>query len=446
MNERPPRNDVQAERAVLAGVLAGGVNALDVCREVGLRAAHFYQPGHEELFAMCERLAAQGVAVDPVTVSGAMNQEERRKLLPLLPDLVTQVPLVTALSWHAQQVVDLAALRELQAAGVRIQQYGDTAPVDARREALERSRAALDAVEVPEQRETASRISELVPQVLGDMESEHKRGLSTGLPDLDALLGGGPAPGQTFVLGARPSVGKTMLGMNMVRAACEAGEEAVVFSLEMTRHELTQRFLAMVSGVPLQKIRSGSQHGELGEGAWGKVAKATSEMAEWALTIDDDASMTVADMRSRLRKVTRKGRRVGLIAIDYVQLVRPTDPRIPRQEQVAGVSSAVKALSKDFGCPVLLLAQLSRATEQRRTAMPMLSDLRESGALENDADIVVLMHLEKEGDDMQLVVAKNRQGERGSVTLGWQPGLMRAVPNAWSAADAALWEQRMGGR
>jgi replicative DNA helicase len=225
-------------------------------------------------------------------------------------------------------------------------------------------------------------------------------------------------PGHTIVVGARPSVGKSMLGCNLAMAACRRGVPTALFSHEMTSHELMQRMISCEAGVPLTNIRLGS----LNEGHWEAVARATERIRQWPLVIDDEASMTIADYRARLRKLTRR-RKAGLVISDYVQLVRPLDPRLPREQQVSQTSAGAKALAKDFGLPVVILAQLSRATESRKDAIPILSDLRESGSLENDADTVLLMHRTDNG--MEIHVAKNRHGQTGVAYVDWQPAIMR---------------------
>jgi replicative DNA helicase len=440
IEDRSPRQDREAEKAVLGAVLIGGVGALDRCRQQGLRGEHFYEPRHELLWNTAARLAAQGVAVDHMTLMAALGDREQKQVADLLPSLPGAAAYIGNLEWHARSIADAYALRALAEAGHEISRLAQIAPLDKKREALERARGELDKVEVPEERESAATLAALVPEVLDEVESGTRRGLTTGFPELDDMLSGGPAPGQSVVIGARPSVGKTMLGCNLLRTACLSGEQSVMFSLEMTRHELTQRFLSLESGVPLSRIRMGSLRDE----DWEQVAKSTAVLQEWPLVIDDEASMTVPDMRSRLRKITRTGHRVRLVCVDYVQLVRPVDMRVPREQQVAGISAGIKRLAKDFACPVVVLAQLSRASQSRRGAKPVLSDLRESGALENDADIVVLMHHPKPDADMELLVAKNRQGERGSVEVVWKPKVMRALPPESSLVDAQLWAQRMG--
>lgn len=320
---------------------------------------------------------------------------------------------------HSQAIIDAYSLRALGEAGRKILQIVDTAPLSQSREALERARSAIDAVEVPEEAESISTAGELVPRLLDSMQDGTPRGVSTGLGDLDRLLGGGLGRGQTIVVGARPSVGKSMLGCNLAASASKAGVPTVVFSHEMTKEELMQRLVARETGVELTRIRSG----RLSEEDWERIARASSQIAEWPLLIDDASAMTVADYRARLRKLARR-RRPGLVISDYLQLIKPEDPRLPREQQVSGISASSKALAKDFRLPFVLLAQLSRATEHRRNSRPQLSDLRESGAIENDADVVALMY-QKDPTEMEIDIAKNRQGERGTVELYWHPRTMR---------------------
>ena len=415
-----PRHDDAAERAVLGSILLGGTDVLDEVRQTGIRPEHFYQPRHEELLRICGRLAAAGGAIDAQTLLATMTVEEMRHCGggDYLLELVQAGSYRGMATVHAQLVIDCAVLRALEEAGRRTVQFARTAPLDRRREALEQARAALDAVEAPEERTTLHSAPDLLPRVLDGMEAEKVYGVSTGLPELDDYLAGGMGPGHTIVVGARPSVGKSMLGCHFAMAACRRGVPTALFSHEMTSIELMQRMLSCESGVPLTNIRLG----KLNEDQWGAVARATDRINQWPLVIDDEARMTIADYRARLRKLTRR-RKAGLIVSDYVQLVRPLDPRLPREQQVSQTSAGAKALAKDFGVPFVILAQLSRATEARKDAVPVLSDLRESGSLENDADTVMLLHAR--GNEMEIHVAKNRHGQTGSALVGWNPKIMR---------------------
>lgn len=416
-----PRQDQEAERAVVGAVLMGGAPALDKARGVGLRAEHFYVPMHEMLWGVMEGLAAAGRPIDRASIVATLTADQKRMVgTPhIFADLLTEASMKPMVEVHAEIVVDSFSLRRLAEAGIRIGQLAQAAPLDRSREALERARAALDAVEVPEENKTIASAGEMLPGLIDEIEDGKPRGISTGIGDLDRLLGGGLGRGQSIVVGARPSVGKTMLGCHLARTAAKQGVPTIFFSHEMTRSELMQRLLSAETGVHLTRIRGGM----LEEDDWERIARAQAQIMDWPLLIDDQSSATVADYRSRLRALAR-GRRPRLLVSDYLQLVKPDDPRIPRQEQVSGISASIKALAKDFELPAVVLAQLSRATEQRRNSRPILSDLRESGAIENDADIVMLMH-QREAGKMDVEVAKHRQGERGMTELYWHPRNMR---------------------
>lgn len=429
IDDRTPRQDLDAERSVLGAILLAGVGAYDAAREAGLRAEHFYDMRHEVIFRASGRLAARSEPIDATTLGRSLTGDEKRTIGDprVLLDLVTNASLsVDRVTWHAASIVDAACLRQLAEAGIRISQFAATAPLDQRRDALERSRVALDAVEIPEEVESLQSAAELLPAVLDGMEHVGPRGVSTGIPGLDELLGGGLGRGQTVVIGARPSVGKSMLGVNLAAAAASAGVATMVFSHEMTRTELMQRFISRESGVPLTRVRSG----KLVEEDWNRIGRATGRIDGWPLFIDDESGMTVADYRARIRKAQRRRRKPALVVSDYLQLVKPADRAISREQQVAQISGDCKALSKDFDLPLVMLAQLSRAAEQRRDSRPVLSDLRESGAIENDADVVALLHQEDD-NEMELNVAKNRHGERGQVMLSWLPQVMRCTERAW---------------
>jgi replicative DNA helicase len=418
MSDVPPHDD-QAERAVIGAVILGGVEKLDAVRGTGLQGSMFYQPRHETIWHACEALAARGEALDHETLLASLPNQQRGALAPYLPELIAEGSRPGALEWHARIIADAAVLRALAGAGERIIQLAQSAPLDRRREAVERARVALDLVEIPEEAAELAMAEDLLPAILDRIEDGQPRGIPTGIRPLDSLLGGGMGSGQSIVVAARPSVGKTMLGCNLAAAACREQVPTVFFSHEMTRDELMQRFLALEANVALTRIRAGA----ISEDEWGRIARATDKISKWPLFIDDSSRMTVADYRARMRKLARR-RTVQLVVSDYLQLVKPEDPRLPREQQVASSSAGLKALAKDFGLPVVTLAQLGRGVEQRRSAKPVLSDLRESGSIENDADVVVLLHQPSE-NLVEAHVAKNRQGERGMVKLTWLPAVMR---------------------
>lgn len=419
---RLPRQQLDAERGVLGAVLVAGVDAMDELLQAGLQGRHFYLPAHEALYGAAERLAAQGSAIDYRLLGGALTQQERRTVGDprAMIELVSAASPVPYLAAHAEQIIAAWTLRELSTRALRIQQFVEAAPLNKSREALELARVELDMVESPQEAESMLSARELLPLLLDEMESQKPRGVSTGFSDLDHLLGGGLGRGQSIVIGARPSVGKSMLGVNLASAAARKGVPTVIFSHEMTRSELMQRIISRETGVPLSRLRAGA----LTEQDWERVSRAYAKLQDWPLHIDDESSMTVADYRARLRKL-RKVSRVGLVIADYIQLIKPAQREPSREREVASISAASKALAKDFDIPMVLLAQLSRQTEQRKDARPVMADLRESGAIENDADVVALMHQLEDGM-MELNVVKNRQGERGLVELVWNPRIMRA--------------------
>lgn len=422
-----PRQDLDLERGVLGAVLMQGVDALDELQEAGLRPEHFYQPAHEVLYRAAQRLGGRGSAIDYRLLGGALTPEERRAVGDprVMIEMISAASPLPYLQQHAEQIVACAMLRDISASATRIHQLAEIAPLDQSRAVLEMARAQLDTVEAPEEAESLAAAPDLLSPLIDEMESEQPRGVSTGFPELDDLLGGGLGRGQSIVIGARPSVGKSMLGINLATAAARKQVPTLMFSHEMTRSELMQRIVSRETGVPLSRIRAGQRL--MQEEDWERVARFSQRIHEWPLFIDDQSTMTVADYRARLRKMQKRSR-IALVISDYVQLVTPFDRRVSREQQVAGISAASKALAKDFDLPMVLLAQLSRATEQRRDARPVMSDLRESGAIENDADVVMLMHAQEDDGEMEVNVVKNRQGERGMVRLNWNPRIMRAEP------------------
>ena len=268
-------------------------------------------------------------------------------------------------------------------------------------------------------------IRTVLVDVMTDLESLYRNkgklpGIPTGIEALDTYISG-LNKSDLILLASRPGMGKTSFALNIAfNAATQSGLAVAVFQLEMSREQLASRLLSSTASVPLQKLRSGDLAGD----EWNRIALATNLLSRQEIYIDDNPGITVAEMKSKCRRL---GNRLGLVVIDYLQLMTGSKKYENRVTEVADISRSLKIMAKELNVPVLCCSQLSRATEQRADKKPMLSDLRESGSIEQDADIVMFLYREDyynkeaaEKDTAELIIAKNRHGSTDTLPLKWQ--------------------------
>lgn len=366
-----------------------------------------------------------GAPTDPATLASMLG-----RLLPvrveatMLADLYGDAP-VTALGEHyARIVADKATLRRLDAAARRIAQLVQEDPDAA--EAVEVARAEVDACT----RSTAS-LGLMAADLDVTLERLERPGEAIPTPwaDLNHLIGGW-RPGALYVIGARPGVGKTIVGVQAAVGLAAHGYVALS-SLEMSRHEVHERILAATARVPMSHMAAR----ELTDGDWASIASHRAALADLRLSIDDRATATPTDVRSHARSLSRLGPLAGIV-VDYLQLMgTPRGDRRPRHEVVAELSRSLKVLAKDQNTPVLALSQLNRASEARVDRRPTMADLRESGGLEQDADVVLLLHVEEnDPSTLHVAVAKNRHGPTGGLRLTRRGEYARVDDQAWRPA------------
>lgn len=410
-----------AERAVIGSVLA------DPSLAAGLVARLAPDQFRDSLCCVAWELIGAAVdagrAVDPTSIGTALAHRGpgwAGKAGELVAMMGEASP--AHAGWHAELVVDAYRRRQLREVGGRMMADADSdADVDA---VYDLARSDLDAASAA--LTGGVRVGDLLPSVLD--AAEHgpvKAQLTTGLPSLDRIVA--LRPGQLVVIAARPSVGKSTLALNMARHVAGRGSPVVVVSLEMTAAELGQRLLSQAASIPLHSITEG----RMTEESWARAAQAADHLAGLPLTIDDAAKMGLAGIRGYAQRT-----RPALLIVDYLQLIDP--PRAEsRQTEVAAVSRGLKLIAKDAGCVVMACAQLNRAADHRADKRPTLSDLRDSGAIEQDADTVLLLHREATDDDRsaqfheaQLIVGKQRSGPTGVVHLGFDGEHSRFVEMA----------------
>jgi replicative DNA helicase len=436
--DRTPPQDLAAEQSVLGGMLLSKDAIADVV-EI-LKSGDFYKPAHAIVFDSVLDLYGRGEPADPVTVAAALadkNELVRVGGASYLHTLISMVPTAANAGYYARIVAERAVLRRLVEAGTRIVQLGYGAAAGQGRDVDDVVDLAQQAVyEVTERRtnEDYTILEELLQPTMDEIEANGATGgvmsgVPTGFVDLDRLTNG-LHPGQLIVVAARPGLGKSTFGLDVLRSASiKHGLSAAVFSLEMSKIEITMRLLSAEARVPLHHLRSG----QLSEDDWTKLARRMGEVSEAPLFIDDSPNMTMMEIRAKARRLKQR-HDLKLIVLDYLQLMSSPKKTESRQQEVSELSRGLKLLAKELEVPVIAVSQLNRGPEQRTDKRPQLSDLRESGAIEQDADMVLLLHredyYEKESPragEADFIVAKHRNGPTDVVTVAFQGHFSRFV-------------------
>lgn len=428
--ERTPPQDVIAEQSVLGGMLLSKDAISDVV-EI-LRERDFYRPAHELIYDAIVDLYGRGEPADPVTVSAELTKRGdlvRAGGAPYLHTLISSVPTAANAGYYAKIIRERAIMRRLVEAGTKIVQLGytDEGEVD---DAVDQAQAEVFAVTERRESDDYVQLSQLMPEAYDEIEKIAAgitgQGVKTGFKDLDALTNGFH-PGNMIVLAARPAVGKSTLGLDIARyASIHKRETSVIFSLEMSRSEITMRMLSAEARVPLNNIRSG----RLSEEEWARMARRMGEISDAPMFIDDSPNLSLMEIRAKSRRLKQR-HNLKLIVIDYLQLMTSGKRVENRQQEVSEFSRQLKLLAKELNVPVVAISQLNRSPEQRSDKKPMLSDLRESGSIEQDADVVILLHREDLYDsqnrsgEADLIVAKHRNGPTRTITVSAQLHLAR---------------------
>lgn len=433
---RFPPCDVEAEQAVLGAILWNAA-VLDTVLEI-LTAKDFYKSAHQMIFkAMC-RLTERNDAVDTVTLA---DELERCGDLASVggrgycAELLTSVPSASNVAAHCKVVQDKARRRQLRALGHDLLAKANDTPIAEILDHLEQK-----AVAISRDRESSSiqPIDQLVKERIAYLDSLYKQersvtGVATGFEDLDAVTAG-LQPGNLIIIGARPSIGKTTLALNIaVHAALREKLPVLMFSLEMQKGELTDRILSALATVDGHSMRTGL----LDAAGWRRLAEASATFDQAPLFIDDTGALSITQIRSRSRWFKSK-HGLALLVVDYLQLVRGRSDSDNREREISDISRALKALAKELSVPIIALSQLSRAVEARKPPIPMLADLRESGAIEQDADVVLFIYREEVYDRdterkgvADILLSKQRNGPTGEVQLVFQNPFSRflSMPN-----------------
>jgi replicative DNA helicase len=435
--ERVPPHNIEAEESVLGSMLL----SRDAIAEV-LELLHeddFYRPAHRTVFRSVLDLYSHGQAVDPVTVAEELRRGGELADVggaPFVHTLVSSVPTAANAGYYARIVKEAGILRRLIDVGTRIVQLGYETPQDTER-AVDFAESWVYQVAQGRVTEDYQSLREVLTSTLEAIERLHNdnreiTGVSTGFPELDRLTSGLQAS-NLIIVAARPAVGKSTLGLDVARnASVRSGVPTVVFSLEMSKTELVQRLMCAECSVDMQRLRTGRME----DSDWTRLTRSLGKLAEAPLFIDDSAALTMMELRAKCRRLKQR-HGLGLVIVDYLQLMQPSKRVESRQQEVSEISRALKLLAKELAVPVIAISQLSRQTEARSDKKPMLSDLRESGALEQDADVVMFIYREDLYDpesprkgEADLIVAKHRNGPTDTVTVTFQGQYSRFAPMA----------------
>jgi replicative DNA helicase len=425
---RVPPHNLSAEESVLGASLLSR-DAIGAVSEQGLRPEDFYRPAHQHIFDAIRALYATGAPADTITVAdelrraGLLDQIGGTEVLHALQNAT---PAISNAAHYARIVQDTALLRRLihVAGDIAEMAYGEPDDVT---KAVDEAESKVFKVADDRVTDTTQLLSESIKGVMDRLEETFARGDSitgtaTGYDDLDALLSG-LQPSTLNIVGARPAMGKTALGLGIAtHVAQKTALPVLVFSLEMGHHELTQRILSSEAQVDSMKIRNG----RLSESDWALIGRAIGRL-EVPLFLDDNPRVTVMEIRAKARRMKARHGGLALIVIDYIQLMSGGETAENRQLEVSEISRNLKILARELAVPIVALSQLSRNLESRGEKRPMLSDLRESGSLEQDADVVMFLYRDEvynadspDKGSAEVIVAKHRSGPIGTVRLVWR--------------------------
>lgn len=424
--DRVPPHDDEAEMAVLGGMLM----SKDAIGEVSqlIDVTDFYQPKHQTIYESIVTLFAASQPVDAVLVANELMKSgdlEKVGGADYLHSLVASVPTAANASYYAEIVHQRAILRNVIAAGTKIAQLGYSAEGSQAEDVVNLAQSEVYEMSVGKVRQDYSSIGSVVHDALEQLDAMQKgtleRGVPTGFRDIDDVTQG-LQPGQMIVVAGRPAMGKSTLGVDFARsAALHHGMTSVIFSLEMSKVELAQRIISAETNIPLAVMRHAD---DITPERWNTLNNFWSKLQDAPLFIDDSPNMSLMEIRAKCRRL-KQTNDLKLVIIDYLQLMSSGKREESRQQEVSGFSRALKLLAKELEVPVVALSQLNRGSEMRGDHKPQLSDLRESGSIEQDADVVFLVNRpdvydkEDRPGEADVILAKHRNGPTDTFHLAF---------------------------
>lgn len=437
---RVPPNSIEAEKAVLGSILLRPESFLEVANT--LEPQDFYKEAHASIYRSMQQLFNKGDPIDIVTLTNHLKEQERLEAvggLDYLVELTESILTTSGIIHYAQIVKEMSFRRRLIERCYRIleEAYGTHVKTESLLELAEQGIYEIAEEAFLKDGDGLSSLKDVVSQSFKRLEEISSRqgsltGLSSGYEDLDRLTTGFQAS-DLIVIAGRPGTGKTAFALNLAyNIAAKEKESVAIFSLEMSKVQLGLRFLSMDSGIDSKHLRTGF----LRDNDYHEILTSLDRLAEMPIYIDETSAITVLEMKAKCRRLKRS-RGLGLVIVDYLQLVQGRKDVESRQLEISEISRGLKAMAKDLNVPVIAVSQLNRKVEDRPNRRPQLADLRESGAIEQDADLIMFIYRDEGQSDarsdsntMKIEIAKNRNGPIGSFKLVFVPSTTRFFPYA----------------
>ena len=431
--ERIPPHSQEAERSILGAVMLDHEALLDVSEKV--KPADFYEPGHKEIFEAVMELMRKNSPVDVLTVSEELARRNSLEMVGgrgYVAALSSDVPTTSNAGEYAKIVAEKAEMRRLiQTADELVEKgYADTMEAD---RLLDFAEQRIFDISKGRQGKNVVPLKDILLETMDQINERSKmEGSMTGVPsgfiDLDRMTAGFQKS-DMIILAARPSMGKTAFALCLARNAAIKNHKVLIFSLEMSNTQLAQRLISMEVGVDSQKLRTGN----LDQRDWEKISATLNMLGQADICIDDTPGLSLMEIKNKCRRRQMENG-LDMVIIDYLQLMDFQGRAESRQQEISGLSRGLKQLARELECPVIVLSQLSRASESRNDHRPILSDLRESGAIEQDADVVLFLYRDEVYNpdtetpgECEVLVSKQRNGPTGKVELLWQSMYTRFV-------------------
>ena len=423
-------HSIEAERSVIGGLLLSA-DSWDVIAEI-VTAGDFYRPEHRAIFRQIALLVDRGEPVDVITVADrllATGELDAAGGHTYLAELAEQTPTAANIRAYATAVHERAVLRQLIVAAQDIADTGYNPDGRSAEELLDEAERRI--MQIAEEGPKSGGPRAMEPLLSGALERIEElfnsggdiTGLTTGFIDLDKMTSG-LQPSDLVIVAGRPSMGKTSFAMNLVEnAAGKSDKPILVFSMEMPAEQLVIRMLSSLGRIDQSRVRNG----KLEQDDWPKLSKTMNTLKEARVFIDDTPALTPTELRSRARRVAREHGELGMVMVDYLQLMRVAGASEGRTAEISEISRSLKAIAKEFRCPMVALSQLNRSLEQRPNKRPVNSDLRESGAIEQDADVIMFIYRDEvyheDSQDKgvaEIIIGKQRNGPIGTCRLAFQ--------------------------
>ena len=426
MNERTPPHNIEAEQAVLGAIFLDPEVFSTAAERIG--PTDFFRASHEVIFESMYELFEKGEPIDLVTVTTLLSNSDKLEIaggVTYLTDLASSVPTAANIDYYSKIVEEKALLRRLisTATDIVTKSFSREDEVE---EVLDEAERSILEVSSRQNVNAFKPIKDVLIEVYDNIEQLHHAkddvtGISTGYRDLDRMTSGFQK-NDLIIVAARPSMGKTAFALNIAQnVAINSDENVAIFSLEMGAEQLVQRMLCAEGNIDSQRLRTG----KLEQKDWGKLTMAMGSLSHAGIFIDDSPGIRVADIRAKCRRLKQE-HGLGMIIIDYLQLIQGSNlSRENRQQEVSEISRSLKSLARELEVPLIALSQLSRSVESRQDKRPMMSDLRESGSIEQDADIVSFLYREdyydseSEQQNIEIIISKQRNGPTGTVELAF---------------------------